>query len=446
MKLIKHFDDFLKGKVNLTEARLESLDKRVAAVTSFLEKGDDAISSRYVDIIPQGSYAHRTIINPVDDNDEFDADVLLELEENSEWSAKDYVEELYKVFRSNGAYRDMVSRHARCVKVDYANEFHIDVVPYVKRHGEYYITNRDDNAFELTNPEGFNEWLDEQNRITDGRLIKVLRLFKYLRDHKSTFSAKSVLLTILLGGRVNSAALLSDPKHYSDLPTAFVNLLADLNTYLQANPTMPNLTDPSCESQNFNHRWNQKEYSNFRDKVKYYSEKANDAFADADRTSSIRKWRAIFGDDFASSVTELAKAARYPVAEVAKSEQFLEKDFGIHEGLDPRYEVRIGATVLGVPGFRVFDLNKHGAVTKNRKIKFAVARCTVPAPYDVYWKVRNTGTEATDDKGLRGEITKDRGSRSKEESTKYRGKHYVECYIVKNGVCVAKDHQVVVIK
>ncbi|MEZ0115145.1 hypothetical protein ABH920_009180 [Catenulispora sp. EB89] len=320
-------------------------------------------------------------------------------------------------------------------------------MPYLQRHDEYYITNRDDNVFELTNPEGFNEWLDEQNRITSGGLIKVIRLFKYLRDHKNTFSAKSVILTILLGGRVNDALLLSDPKHYADLPTAFVNILADLNEYLQANPTMSNLTDPSCPTQNFNHRWDQDQYRNFRNKVKYYSDKASDAYADADRTSSIRKWHDIFGDDFASSATELVKAARDRVTEVAGSEQFLERDLGIPEGLEPTYEVRIGATVLGVPGFRVFDLRKHGNVVgRNRKIKFAIVRCAVPSPFTIYWKVRNTGAEAAAADCLRGKIEKDDGSRSRNEPTKYSGKHYVECYVVKNSVCVAKDRQIVVIK
>ena len=447
MKLVSHFDAFLKVKVNLTEARLELLDERVVAVTKFLKDGDDDIASRFLGVIPQGSYAHRTIINPVDTNDEFDADVLLELEENADWSAEDYVEELYKAFRLSGTYRYMVSRHARCVRVDYANEFHIDVGPYLKRHDEYYTANRDDNVFELTNPEGFNEWLDEQNRITSGRLIKVIRLFKYLRDHKNTFSAKSVILTILLGGRVNDALLLSDPKHYADLPTAFVNILADLNEYLQANPTMPNLTDPSCPTQNFNHRWDQDQYSNFRNKVKYYSDKANDAYADADRTSSIRKWRDIFGDDFVSSATELVKAAHDRATEVASSEQFLERDLGIPERLQATYEVRIGATVLGVPGFRVFDLRKHGNVVgRDRKIKFVVTRCTVPPPYTIYWKVRNTGTEAAVAGCLRGKIEKDDGTRSRNEPTRYRGKHYIDCYIVKNDICVAKDRQVVVIK
>ena len=448
MKFINNFDSFLANEVNLSQRRLDQLDERVAAIDSFLRSGDDAISTRFVQTIPQGSYAHRTIINPVDTNDEFDADVLLELTEEPDWSGGDYVEELYKVFRASPRYRDMVSRHARCVKVDYANEFHIDVVPYIERHGEHYITNRDDDDFELTNPEGFNEWLDEQNQTTSGRLVKAIRLLKYVRDYKNTFSVKSVILTILAGGRVNSALLLGDPDHYKDLPATFKNLLADLDEYLQANPTMPNLTDPSCPTENFNHRCDdQDQYTNFRKWVHYYSDKATRAFEEQDRALSLSLWREIFGDDFGLVSTSVTKATNAHIGRTKDTEQFLERDLQIPKRIDPRYQVALGAHVLPKPGWRAYDLRKHGnSVGRSRTVRFSLQGCTVPGPYDVYWKVRNTGDEAIDADCIRGQIVQDGGSRKKDEPTAYRGKHYVECFIVKNGVCVVVAHQSVIIK
>lgn len=450
MKLIKHFNSFLSDHVNLSESRLQSLDSRANSVSKFLKTGDDPISSRYIGIIPQGSYAHRTMINPVAKDDEFDADVLLEMEENADWSAKDYVEELYKVFYASGTYGHMVSRHAHCVKVDYANDFHIDVVPYLERHGSHYVTNRDYDLFELTNPEGFNEWLDGKNTIASGRLVKVIRLFKYLRDYKNTFSAKSIILNILLGGRVNSVLLLGDSKRYCDLPTAFTNILSDLNDYLQSNPSMPSVDDPSCPGQNFNHRWNENQYQNFRNRVKLYHDWARAAFDEIDRAESIRLWRKIFGDSFAEApAASIAKSSATAVAvrNYTDTEQFIDRDYGIPEILDARYKVTTTANVVAKDGFRNFNLRRHGnAVGPDRIIEFRVSECTVPGSYQIYWKVRNTGLEARSADCVRGQIERDNGSRSRREPTKYRGKHYVECYVVLDGICVAKDHQVVVIK
>jgi hypothetical protein len=447
MKFINEFNQFLANEVNLSQVKLDQLDERVGAVDRFLASGDHEIASRFVQTIPQGSYAHRTIINPVGAFDEFDADLLLELTEEPDWSPADYVEELYKAFRASATYRGMVSRHCRCVKVNYAGDFHIDVVPYVKRHGSHYITNRDDDIFELTNPEGFNAWLDGQDQLTGGKLIKVIRLVKYLRDYKNTFTCKSVILNILLGGRVNGALLYDDPDHYGDLPTAFCNLLADLTTYLQANPQMPLLTDPSCPTENFNHRCNQEQYTNLRKWIKYYSEKATAALQETDAETSRKLWREIFGDDFGTSAKAVTKAAQAHVGRARDTEQFLERDFGIPVRLNYRYQMRVNARVIPRDGFRTYYLSAHGGVVGTyRDIRFTVAQCTVPRPYKIYWKVRNTGDEAIRADCVRGQIVADNGTGTKNEPTRYRGKHYVECYVVKDGICVAMAHQVVVIK
>jgi len=196
VKLLKYFDAFLVNTVNLNQTRLDLLGERIEAITNFLQSCDHELAGMFVQTVPQGSYAHRTIIKPVGPNDGFDADLLLEVTEDTGWEAEDYVDRLYEAFRGSTTYKNMVTAKTRCVKVNYAGDFHVDVVPYMERHGEKFITNSENNEFELTNPEGFNSWLDEKNRTTGGRLVKVIRLMKYLRDYKNTFSVKSFILTL----------------------------------------------------------------------------------------------------------------------------------------------------------------------------------------------------------------------------------------------------------
>jgi hypothetical protein len=445
VKLLKYFSSFLENEVNLNQSRLDQLDDRVGTITGFLQTGDHNLAERFIQTIPQGSYAHRTIIKPVQAEDEFDADLLLELNEVHDWSPSDYVEELYRAFRTSSVYREMVRRRARCVTVNYANEFHVDVVPYLERHGEHYITNRDTDQFELTNPEGFNAWLEEKNRVANGNLVKVIRLLKYLRDYKSTFSVRSVILTILVGDRVNEAALLEDPKHYEDEPTTLKNVLLALNTYLQANEILPTISDPSCPSENFNHRWDQDGYTNFRKWIKYYSEKVAAAYDETDKDRSLALWQEVFGTKFQAPAVPTQKSA--DLAAARSSEQFLDQHFHIPFVIDTRYHLRIRGRVLPKAGFRNYDLRTRGdVVSKHRKLMFTVERCDVPSPYEVYWKVKNFGAEAAHAGQLRGEVVRDGGRHQKEESTLYRGKHYVECYVVKNGQCVARDRQLVIIK
>ncbi|MEP4100831.1 hypothetical protein, partial [Paraglaciecola sp.] len=63
MKLVKHFNEFLKNEVNLNQHRIDTLESRVQVVTNFI-KGSDSFKSAFIEAIPQGSYAHRTIIKP----------------------------------------------------------------------------------------------------------------------------------------------------------------------------------------------------------------------------------------------------------------------------------------------------------------------------------------------------------------------------------------------
>ena len=91
-------------------------------------------------------------------------------------------------------------------------------------------------------------------------------------------------------------------------------------------------------------------------------------------------------------------------------------------------------------GFRKKRLNKSGVISVDRKIKFRVEES--PQNIDLFkWKVKN------DDSCLepRGEIS-DNCTRCDPESTKYIGDHYVECYAIRNNVCVAKSRQNVTLK
>ena len=113
--------------------------------------------------------------------------------------AEDYVNNLYRLFKGNDVYKDMVSRKTRCVTLNYAGDFHLDIVPCLETDYGYWVFNRRNNVAEPTDGDGYTDWFRGQDEIVGGKkLIKVVRLVKYLRDIKGTFTAKSILLTTLL--------------------------------------------------------------------------------------------------------------------------------------------------------------------------------------------------------------------------------------------------------
>ena len=69
------------------------------------------------------------------------------------------------------------------------------------------------------------------------------------------------------------------------------------------------------------------------------------------------------------------------------------------------------------------------------------ATTNAPQPYEVFWQVVNTGREAEEAGDLRGDFYPcDDGTRTgRWEHSKYSGSHWVEAFVVRDGVCVARS-------
>lgn len=307
MKHEQFFNDFLADHVNLNQSRLDTLKSRVETITNLLK---DRLNG-YRKYSEQGSYAHKTIIKPVQDNDEFDADILVfirDAEFDPDNFHTDYVDTVYKVFRDNDTYKDKVKRNTRCVTVEYANDFHLDVVPCVEHNGTHYICNRRDKKYEKTDGDGYKNWLIDKNKTVGGNNFrKTTRLLKFLRHHKDNFSVKSILLTTMLGREVNDND--QNSNNFSDLPTALKTLSNRLNDFLQDHITMPTIENPVMPGESFNRHWDDAKYKNFRNKFDSYNTKINEAFEEKEHNESVRKWRKLFGDDFGRLIKDSSKSS-----------------------------------------------------------------------------------------------------------------------------------------
>ena len=91
-------------------------------------------------------------------------------------------------------------------------------------------------------------------------------------------------------------------------------------------------------------------------------------------------------------------------------------------------------------GFRETLLNAIGLIDVDRRIEFHVTG-NPPAADLFKWKVKNDDTSEQP----RGEIT-DHHTRNIPEHTQYNGQHYVECYAIRNRVCVGRARQNVVLR
>lgn len=93
-------------------------------------------------------------------------------------------------------------------------------------------------------------------------------------------------------------------------------------------------------------------------------------------------------------------------------------------------------------GFRWREIKSGTKLNKHGSLKFEVQASDLK-DYDIWWQVTNTGREAELANSLRGGFYNSElveGKRVRKESTLYTGRHYVEAYLVKNGICYGKSN------
>ena len=306
MQHAEYFKDFLRDAVNIDDTRLNKLESRVEAAYRAL-RADPVIGPMITGKSRQGSWAQLTIVRPKPDG-EFDADFCLLMNERPGWEPKDYLNAVYNALSQNPIYsKQKHGRKCRCVWLGYAPEngvgCHLDIVPLITlANGRRVIVNRDNNAWEpgygSTNPQGLTDWVKRRDQLTGGQYRRVVRLMKYLRNERGSFDGvKSVILTTVLGLQVTDASALV-PGRYTNVPTALVNIVEDLDRWLQDRPYKPSLSNPAGDGTNFDHRWEEPTYRNFRDRIHSIAAAIRAAYDEPDPAKSAKAWRDLFGDKF----------------------------------------------------------------------------------------------------------------------------------------------------
>jgi len=147
------------------------------------------------------------------------------------------------------------------------------------------------------------------------------------------------------------------------------------------------------------------------------------------------KWSIVFGEHFPEHI-ELEKQQAIAESRVKNFEEFIGRKFS----LDIQYALEIDCMVKSEGDQLRRLMSRIGLykIPKQRELTFWIRHIDVPPPYKIYWKVRNVGPEAIRRDMLRGEIRIDSGAHQLTEKSDFEGDHYVECFAVKENVCVAR--------
>jgi hypothetical protein len=154
--------DQICESLQLTPTQYEAAKGHYEAVARWLGAEGSALAHLRPAIYPQGSLAIGTTVRPTK-HTEYDLDLVCQL--MKDWTTADAVAVLdliEKRLRANAIYNPMVERKKRCIRLNYANEFHLDVLPGLPDLAAggtcLRVPDRELKAWKASNPLGYAAW------------------------------------------------------------------------------------------------------------------------------------------------------------------------------------------------------------------------------------------------------------------------------------------------
>jgi len=150
-------------KLQLDKTRREKIESSYQAIQEVLDNDQDYFESKNFEIYPQGSVRIGTTVKPFAEN-EFDLDIVLHIRDNvyEQTDPLKVFNELKRVLLANGNYKDKVEPKTRCVRLDYAGDYHMDILPGCQHsnHDEdkIVIPDRELKEWLISNPRGYAKW------------------------------------------------------------------------------------------------------------------------------------------------------------------------------------------------------------------------------------------------------------------------------------------------
>lgn len=301
VSLPRNFDRF-SDNISLDETRRGRIQGALNKLQSVVE-GDNPLRE-YVLSAPfsQGSYSYNTAIKPVKIGGEFDVDVVLPINAARDgWFSRSPDDVLnHLATRLRTYYDQRVSRRNRCVRIEYAGDFHIDVVPGWAKDGVHYVPDRSEGSWRASNPAGFTAWVRQQNAKSGMRMVRAVKFLKFWRDHRfgGDVAPKSVLLTALAGYYANPEGRQGDVVPADDDAGYLHNLVWALHTWGEKQWWKPSIPNPTLTSEDLAARWSSEGWDQFKKRLGTLANRIDDAYHDTDRQRSAVKWQSAFGEGF----------------------------------------------------------------------------------------------------------------------------------------------------
>ncbi len=266
--------------VQLTSAQYEDATKKYGSIGRWLADPSSPLTRYGPDIYPQGSMRLGTTIRPWR-GEEFDLDVVCQLNGCDGQPASHIYELVARRLRDHGTYRLILEAKNRCLRINYAGNFHLDIIPACPLSGTAIkVPDRELATWMSSNPIGYGEWFFSrcqyrkllEKRAFDASISPLpsqvpaeykhplQRAVQLLKRHRDSFfdgnpnAARSILITTL-------AAQAYDGDQ--SLTLALDGIIDGIRAFIARVPGIPRVPNPTNPQENFAAGWNAETYPQF---------------------------------------------------------------------------------------------------------------------------------------------------------------------------------------
>jgi hypothetical protein len=495
-------DEILKqiaAELDISDSLYEQVVARYEALGKWLCRPESTVRRFDPEIYPQGSIELGTVVKPINDEDEYDIDLVCELIKLSKQMAtqqqlKEWVGFEIKGYAVKNNMNSKATEGRRCWTLHYADsaKFHMDTLPSlpdgltlvksleVKGISNPWVSqaivitdNKSLTYKQITqdwpqsNPKGYVLWFRSRmpKSLFEAQKAKIGRVAQYktksplqqsiqiLKRHRDIMFAGdlddkpiSIILTTLAAHAYNGELSVSD---------ALFRIVNNMEYFMGIQNGGAYIPNPSNPNENFADKW--RDYPRRKEKFKEWLQQAKTDFVSIlqyqNTIEFVEALIPLLGERTvnraSSQVFEKVDTRSLSTQKsLAVSPQF----FNVVHRQSPRWVESISGHVTvdcvrSRKGFRSTALKSGMPVSKHWSLLFE-AKTNIPHPYQVFWQVVNTGSEARAANQLRGGFydgaTFKKGVRQWRESTLYLGQHWIECFIMKNNLVVARSGPFVV--
>lgn len=303
-------------------------DERYHTIADTIQ-GDAAFDKLELRMYPQGSFRLKTTVKPLKGN-EYDLDFVAELPQNSNMTPKQLYEHIYRILSTDGIHNKMLEKKSRCIRVCYANDFHIDIMPgqaVDRLTNEIIVPDRElKNWYHHSNPIGYSEWFENQARTRIEYILKsqkiqcsaepieeqeiithleplrrAVQLIKRYRDiycdKNGTEPVRSIVLCTLMG------YISSD---FSNEISIMMDFCKFVNRKIQASNGKPFEVKNPVIDEVLTEKWEEDEqnYTDFVNMMEALTEDLNKLNSDATNASVIKQLQAMFGENITNDAVK----------------------------------------------------------------------------------------------------------------------------------------------